>query len=930
MNENQYQRDAKPCPNCQAVNRPGTRFCKQCGSALPTLGVSTGSAGEVHATLATVVVRWAGGQTREYALTKPSVMLGRSPDNDIVLDYPTVSGRHLRLDVSGISAGISVTDLNSTNGTQLRGQMIAPNFPQVWQPGDTLRVGDLRGNSISITIKGSADLSTRTRVLGLHALEQSQNDAKSLPKILIGRDPASQVPLDHAAVSWHHAEVVRRNGTYEIRDLGSVNGTYVNGQRVSGLMQLNTGSVIQIGPFKLQYDGQVKALAAAVTEGHRLDAVDLGVRVKDGRMILSDVTLSVHAGEFVALVGGSGAGKSTLLKAMNGYNQANVGQMLIDGDSLYNRLDAYRTLMAYVPQDDIIHKELPVRSALSYAARLRLPDANAAEVKKRVDEALSMVDMSTHADKPVHVLSGGQRKRVSIAVELLAQPDLLFLDEPTSGLDPGLEKKMMYDLNRLADQGRTVMLVTHATANIEQCDFVAFLVRGRLAYYGPPHEAITFFQANDFADIYLKLSEMVDPNGGKPAPADLQPYYQDAVRNASSKIGGGHLGGLNSALPAGLLWAERFRQSPLHGKYVTDRNPMALHTSGNASRQVPSANTGSAMGASNGRTPRPVHDSPLRQLVILAQRQFDLVRRDVRNLFVLLLMMPVIGLLFMLVSNPTDLMGRRPATMDVIEADLKASLDGKPVDTSVEYMPAAKAINLIMMVGLALTQAGTFGAAYEIVKERAIFKRERAVNLSVGAYVLSKMLVLGVFAIFQVASVMLIIGLKVDMGFKAVLPFMPSGVVEMFVTVFLAVLASIMLGLFISAIVPSPDVVMYIILVQLFVQIILSGTLFPLPNNPASKLAISYWTMDAIGATVDIRDLNNQGMVCKVVEIPDMRGGAAKNEARCDAALIGDDKLVLDYGHNRSHLLTTWGALMAQVVVWGVLTVIVQARRKSD
>ena len=892
------------CTNCGAPLRPDARFCAVCGTVVqasaPAAPMPVSPRQPSGPVLSTIIVRWPGGATEEHPLTRPNARVGRGPDNDVVLNYPTVSTHHLRLDVT--PAGINVTDLNSTNGTQLRGQTIPPNQPQLWQPGDTLRVGDLRGNSLSMTIKGGADLSMRTRSLGMQGLEQ-------LPQIMIGRDPASQVRLDHPIVSWHHAEIARHDGNFDIRDLGSINGTFVNGQRVSGWTRLGTGSVIQIGPYRLEYDGQVKAISTVVREGHRLDAIDLGVQVKDGRKILSDVTMSVHAGEFVSLVGGSGAGKSTLMKAMNGYNQATEGQMLIDGDDLYPNLDAYRTTMAYVPQDDIIHKELLVRSALRYAARLRLPDANSSEVEKRVDDALRMVDMTAHADKPVHVLSGGQRKRVSIAVELLAQPDLLFLDEPTSGLDPGLEKKMMYDLNRLADQGKTVVLVTHATANIQQCDFVAFLVRGRLAYYGPPDEAIKFFQASDFADIYLKLSETVDPNGGKPVPSELQPYYQLALSKSDDQRG--------SAVQAGLLWAENYKQSPLYQKYVIERE----------FSHAPIGRSGRGSGSS---VPKRYRDSALRQLVILAQRQFDLIRRDLRNLFVLLIMMPVIGLLFMAVSHQQDLTGLRPATVAEIETDMKAKLDGQPVDTKEEYIPASKAMSLVMMMGLALTQAGTFGAAYEIVKERAIFKRERAVNLSVGAYVFSKMIVLGAFAIFQVASVLIIVSLKVDMNFKPVLSFMPSGLSELFVTVLLAVVASIMLGLFISAIVPSPDVVMYIILVQLFAQIILSGTMFPLPDNPVSKLAISNWVVDAMGATVDIHDLNNQSTVCTVVEIPDRQGGAAKKEAVCNATPISDDKLGLPFTHTRSHLLLDWAGLLGTSIVWGALTILVQTRRKIE
>jgi ABC-type multidrug transport system fused ATPase/permease subunit len=221
-----------------------------------------------------------------------------------------------------------------------------------------------------MTLKGRAGESLQTRRLGMHELAQ-------FSRVIMGRNPSSQMHLDHPSVSWRHAEIVRQDGGFAIRDLGSSNGTFVNGQRVTGWIPLGFGDVIQIGPFKLVYDGQVQGLAASVSRGHRLDAIKLGVQVAGGRMILNEVSLSVQAGEFVALVGGSGAGKSTLMKAMNGYNPATHGEMLIDGKDLYPNLDAYRTLMGYVPQDDIIHKELPVRLALWYAAKLRLPDASA-------------------------------------------------------------------------------------------------------------------------------------------------------------------------------------------------------------------------------------------------------------------------------------------------------------------------------------------------------------------------------------------------------------------------------------------------------------------------------------------------------------------------------------------------------------------------
>jgi ABC-type multidrug transport system ATPase subunit len=839
-----------------------------------------------------LIVRWMGGNSQRYPLDVPIVTVGRATNNDVVINHPTVSGKHLSLGMT--SGGLTVTDLNSTNGTQLNGQRIPPNTPQPFKVGDVLRIGDLTGNWVSLVLEGTAGEAVRALSLG-------KFDLSNLTSVVIGRDPNNYLPLNHPTVSFRHAAISKQDGGLLIRDLGSTNGTFVNGKRITQA-PLSSGDEIQIGPFKLVYDAQQQSLANSMRLGHRLDAVLLGREVAKSRMILKDVSLCVQPGEFVALVGGSGAGKSTLMKAMNGYEPANHGQMLLDGEPLYTKLELYRAQMGYVPQDDIIHRVLPVKLALWYAAKLRLPDARPAEVQARIQEALKAVEMLEHSDKPVRVLSGGQRKRVSIAVELLSRPTLFFLDEPTSGLDPGLEKKMMYDLNRLADEGRTIVLVTHATANIEQCDHVAFLSQGRLAYYGPPDEALNFYGVRDFSDIYLKLSQDVDPAKGKPVPPELAPYYQPGPEAAKKTV-------------AGVLWAAHFRQSPFYQKYVASRQ---------ADHFTPGLAPGGPTGLAVKKTARPAKDSFIRQTVILARRQFDLIRYDWRTLFILLIMVPLISLLFMGVSHEYDLIGR-PGNYAAITDSLKQELEGAKVGEKVDYIPSAAAETLVTMIGLALTQAGTFAAAYEIVKERAIFKRERAVNLNVLAYVLSKMIVLGGFAVIQVASMILIIAAKVDMGFEGTM--FGIGVAELFITLYLAVLASIAFGLFISALVPNSDVVMYAILVQLFAQIVLAGTLFPLEQNPASLLTPGYWVTDSMGSTVDLPKLNSESRVCSVVEIPSLTGGEPTKEIRCDPA---ERDLFLDYEHTEEHVTLTWIGLLAHTFVWVILTVIVQARKKIE
>lgn len=857
-----------------------------------------------------LVVRWMGGSTQEYAISKPILMIGRAPGNDIVINHPAVSGRHLSLEVS--SSGYRVTDMNSTNGTMLNGQRLPSNSPISMNAGDVLRIGDLTGNSVSLGFQSKSGAELRQLSLG-------KLDLSNLTSVIIGRDPNSYLPLNHPAVSFRHAEIFKRDGGLFIRDLSSTNGTFVNGQRISQ-SPIKSGDTIQIGPFKMTYDAQQQSLAQSMRLGHRIDAIRLGREVANKKMILQEVNITVNPGEFIALVGGSGAGKSTLMKAMNGYEPANHGRILLDGEPLYDKLDLYRMQMGYVPQDDIIHRTLPVRLALWYAAKLRLPDAKPAEIEARIQDVLRAVDLVEHANKPVRVLSGGQRKRVSIAVELLARPTLFFLDEPTSGLDPGLEKKMMYDMNRLADEGRTVVLVTHATANIEQCDHVAFMAYGRLAYYGPPNDALKFYNVRDFSDIYLKLSQEINPSKGKEVPPELQPYY-----SRYQKAG---------KVMSGLLWADHYRQSPYFQKYVSDRQ-----------RQL-SAGSQGGPGAGMGPGKR-ARDSFLRQTFILARRQFDLIRLDLRTLFILLLMMPLIGALFGMVSKPGDLVGEvesklKPGTMlfgkkDDVDKKIKEILKDKKKDTTEDYLPLEGAQMLVVMLSLALTQGGTFAAAYEIVKERPIFRRERAVNLKVTAYIMSKVLILGIFAFIQVAGVILVLMLfGVDLDFPGAF-FTDNGALELFVTFYLGILASIALGLFISAIVPSTDVVLYAILVQLFIQIILGGALFPADLPLISKGTVSYWTTVAVGSTVNMPALNDNSRTCTVIEVPDQNDPSKMNkEVTCSAATTKlypggtDANKNGDYAYTADKMWDLWMGLVFHIVSWLLLTVIVVYRQKGE
>ncbi|MFN8609567.1 MAG: ATP-binding cassette domain-containing protein [Vulcanimicrobiota bacterium] len=325
--------------------------------------------------------------------------------------------------------------------------------------------------------------------------------------IRIGRNSDCDLVLDSPLVSRYHAEFDPSSGC--LRDLDSANGTFVGGRRVAQA-QLRAGQGLYLANVHLRFDGQ------KLSEDGAHSAV--GIEVQDvsfrpptaSRTLLDHISFAIQPGEFVALVGTSGAGKSTLMSLLLGQQAPSQGSVLINGQSASAHQEQFRHLIGFVPQDDIVHRVLPVEAALDYAARLRLPaDTSSEERQRRVEIAMTTMELGHRRDVPILRLSGGERKRVSMAAELLTEPSLLFLDEPTSGLDPGMEKKTMQLLARLCRQGRTVVLITHATQNIVLCDRVALLAPGgRLVYYGRPQEALEFFEVPDFAEIYLSIGDL--------------------------------------------------------------------------------------------------------------------------------------------------------------------------------------------------------------------------------------------------------------------------------------------------------------------------------------------------------------------------------------------------------------------------------------
>jgi ABC-type multidrug transport system ATPase subunit len=292
-----------------------------------------------------------------------------------------------------------------------------------------------------------------------------------------------------------------------LEDRGTPAGTYLNGQRVRGSVEAKVGDVLQVGPYSARIGQQ------ALEPLEQVGGVDIQVRdarvevpsAKGGkRTLLNDVSLHIAPASMIAVAGPSGAGKTTLMRLLSGQQPAAAGRVEYNGADLAECRQAYAPLMGYVPQEDIVHADLTVREALDYQAQLRLGAQTPAETRRtRIDYVLSLLGLTDQRNQLVKTLSGGQRKRVSIACELLNEPQILFLDEPTSGLDPGLDKRMMLLLRLLADQGRTVVLTTHAIAHVDVCDTLVLVgPGGNVIYAGAPEAALDWFGVQTLGDVF--------------------------------------------------------------------------------------------------------------------------------------------------------------------------------------------------------------------------------------------------------------------------------------------------------------------------------------------------------------------------------------------------------------------------------------------
>jgi ABC-type multidrug transport system ATPase subunit len=718
-----------------------------------------------------LIVVVAGTEPQAYELTKSTITLGRSPDNDIVIGSKIVSRHHARLE--GAYGGYQlVVDERASNPVLFEGRPI--ETPQILHHGDVLRIGSLDpGLMVTMSFDAPSETEGSTETLKVRFGEKSI--------LQFGRDPSNDVVLDSPTVSRFHAQIEQIGQRYRIQDLRSSNATFVNEQIVEADTWLKPSDTIRIGPYRFVM-GVDELAQFDESGGLRADAINLNKWVRKDLNILQNISVAFKPREFIVIVGQSGGGKTTLLDAVAGYRPSTHGTVYVNDVDVYKNFGAVRNNIGYVPQRDIIHMELTVYQALDYAAKLRMPaDTSRDERHARIMEVLDDLDLTHRKDVQVSGLSGGQQKRVSIGVELLTKPGLFFLDEATSGLDPGTETSLMQLLRRLADQGRTIVLVTHATKNVMLADKVVFLARGGyLSWFGPPDEALEYFnQYRSERDRRTREMEF------------------DAIYTI--------LDSQDKGTPE--EWSERFKGHSAYKTYIED--PILEKQS-----SLPDASARPSKRKS--RTREKSQISSLRQFFILSSRHLKILARDRVSMILMLGAAPLVSLLDVLIASVSG---------------------GNPYDfTDGNFGDIIQSFFILMIFAVFV---GGLSQMREIVKENDIYKRERLVNLKILPYVFSKIWVAAIVALYHSLVYVGIHYLVYEM------PGGITEFIILYITMVLLVLSGMMLGLFASALSPNANSVPMLVIIFIMPNIVLSGAMVPLPTTitspAATRWALEAW-----------------------------------------------------------------------------------------
>ncbi len=725
----------------------------------------------------------------QYPVFPEGTTIGRDSDIcEVIASNEFVSRRHCAI-LSERDRTIELVDLDSSNGTFVNRERIKRC---VLSHGDHISCG--RPSPPHFVFSESPPSNARTYVL------PPQNVYR------IGRDSSNDLPLvTDLTVSSFHARLRNVNGTLFIDDLGSSNGTFCNSLLVSNT-RISPDDTIQIGSTELAFALTTEGLHVRCRKKQnqiRLESRNI-CRVHRGRHLLRDIDLVIEPGEFVGVLGPSGAGKSTLLNALNGFVPADSGNVLLNGLPLYSTYDLFRNAIGYVPQDDIIHKELTVERSLFYTAQLRLPrDTTQEQLSQHVTSVIETLGLTHVRENYVTQLSGGQRKRVSIGCELLTRPSLVFLDEPTSGLDPSTEEKLMKHFRLMAEQGQTVILTTHILYNLGLLDLVVLLARGRLVYFGPVAEVCSYFSTPDVpVERPIQVFDLLEPETPDPEVREERAEYYE----------------------------RKYRESGLYQQYVVQRLDASKETNAHVELAAAKAPLMRGIGPRLRAFSRALQSLlDTRQLLILVRRTFDLRFSFPSRLAMPLLMPVLLALLILTVSvqNQGSLDRERQEYLTDHQSGLSL-LNQTGLISSDEFMRMrfegfpnlGIPISIPLIMVMTAVFMGTLSACLEISGERPVYLRERSVNLSIPVYLASKLPVL-----FLLSSVQCFIYILLSMfSIRA----SNVNVLALLLTTVGVAWVSCLIGLFISSLDPTSghnSVVLAVIVV--LPQLLFSGAMAP-------------------------------------------------------------------------------------------------------
>jgi ABC-type multidrug transport system ATPase subunit len=617
------------------------------------------------------------------------ITIGRSPDSDVQIDLPIVSWNHAVINEE--NGKYILEDRNSRNGTSI-GELSNRIQRVVLDPSDEVYLGSYKVSAAQL-------LSLETKVeIGEAAFQKVAFRHESMEA---GRDPKCDIPLDFPMVSWRHARLTRTPAGILVEDLGSRNGTYLDGVRVTGKVLAKPGQEIGLGSVRFQLLESGELAQRDYNGKVTIEAKEIVVHAPNGKRLLDAVSLTVFPYELVALMGPAGAGKTTLLKALNGYTRPAEGTVLFRGQSLYDYYDLYRHMMGYVPQDDIVHPQLTVRQALYFSARLRT-DLTDAEIDARTQKVLCDLGIPDKIDTVIgsperKTLSGGQRKRVNIGLELITDTPVLFLDEPTSGLSSYDAESVVDLLKELSKTGKTILTTIHQPSLkvYKQFDDLIMVSRdqgekpGAVVFFGPAYpDSIQFFNPPAAGTESAK-------------PPELNPEML--------------FSGMNTAPEANRTesWRQRYMASHYRQEFVANR-----------SGKQPAA-------AEHTGEEKPRRQFGMGQWLALVKRNLIVRLRDVAQTTFLILQAPLVAVLVVMLNYPL-----RPGHLD----ELSQKLPG---------------VHFLMVV--AAIWFGCNNAARDIVGEWTIYKRERMITLKLFPYVFSKFAVLLGLCIFQCSTLLAIV-----------------------------------------------------------------------------------------------------------------------------------------------------------------------------